>query len=393
MNFIRPNNKTSQTSPSLGSPRKPFGVNIAGYIASEKGLGEGVRANIRSLNTTNIPYVLNHFVDAHNCKNIDRTYTQFSEENPYSINLVHINAFEQLYFMEGLRKKYLHGHYNIGFWAWEFSKFPLEWLSSFRYFNEIWVPSSFDQKAISLVSPIPVITVPHSLPENLELLGLTRSHFGLLEDDFIFLFIFSFHGHFTRKNPLGLIQAFRKAFSKKDQVCLVLQCAHSEFFPGEFLEMRQAAQDNKIIIINNILNRNEVNTLMHLSDCYISLHRSEGFGLTMAEAMHLKKPVIATGYSGNMDFMNTNNSFLVKYKLVDVNVVDIMKRGWSPLPFQKGYIWAEPDISHAAELMRYVYEKKKDAAKIGERASEDIKRNLNPKSVGSIITNRLRRNS
>ena len=385
------NYKTNKTPLHLEPSKKSFGVNIGGYIASEKGLGEGVRANIRSIKTTDIPYVLNHFVDTHNCKNIDKTYTRFSKKNPYSINLVNINAFEQSCFMEKLYKKYLRNRYNIGFWAWEYSSFPIEWLSSFRYFNEIWVPSRFDQKAISLIAPIPVITIPHSLPEQLELLNLTRDHFGLPENNFIFLFVFSFHGHFTRKNPLGLIKAFQKAFNKKDQVCLVIKCAHAEFFPVEFTKIQKAAKDDKIIIIDKIMNRSEINTLIDLSDCYISLHRSEGFGLTMAEAMHLKKPIIATGYSGNMDFMNKKNSFLVKYKLTKVDIVDIMKRNWSPLPFQKGYVWAEPDTNHAAKLMRYVYRERKYSAKIGAQASEDVRRKLNPRKVGSLMVSRLKK--
>ena len=384
MSQLKFNKKTDQ---------RPFGVNMGGHIASEGGLGEAVRANIRSLSATSIPYVLNHFVDTQGVKNIDRTYTQFSEENSYSINLVHVNTFERLQFIEGLREAYLRGHYNIGFWAWEFSDFPSEWLSSFQYFNEIWVPSSYNQDIISRVAPISVIKIPHSLAEDRQLPDLSRSSFGLPEDYFIFLFVFSFHGHFNRKNPLGLIGAFQKAFGRKDKACLVLKCPHSEYHPEEFKKMRAAAKDSdsKIIIIDSVSNRNEINTLMSLCDCYVSLHRSEGFGLTMAEAMHLKKPVIATGYSGNMDFMNENNSFLVKYKLIDISEADVVKRGWPPLIFQKGYSWAEPDVGQAAELMRYVYENRQDAAKIGEQASEDVKRFLSPKTIGLEIAERLKK--
>ena len=129
------------------------------------------------------------------------------------------------------------------------------------------------------------------------------------------------------------------------------------------------------------LTKSKVNALIYNCDCYVSLHRAEGFGLTMAEAMFYGKPVIATGYSSNTDFMNVGNSFLVKYELVTTTE--------EYFPYPKGSIWAEPDIDCAASLMQYVFQNYREAQKVGVRASEDIKSLLSPHSVGIKIRNRL----
>ena len=147
--------------------------------------------------------------------------------------------------------------------------------------------------------------------------------------------------------------------------------------------MKEATRGLNIKIIDGYLYRDEVNALISLCDSYISLHRSEGFGLTMAEAMYLGKPVIATGFSGNIDFMNINNSYLVRYKLVEIDK--------DTGPYRKGHTWAQPDIGHAAELMRYVYNNQEAARETGKKAAEDIKLNLNYNTVGSEIRNRIER--
>jgi glycosyltransferase involved in cell wall biosynthesis len=372
--------KTENNSQNVGQV-KPFGVNICGYMNSEKGVGEAVRSNIRDFEILNIPYELNNICDYTSINN-DKTYTEYSDRNPYLINLVQVNADAVPNFMEKYDKTYLQGHYNIGYWNWELSTFPPDWLSSFEYFDEIWVPTCFTQDSVSHKSPVPVIKIPLSMNEDFKLADLNRTHFNLDQDSFVFLFIFDFHSYAKRKNPLAIIQAFQKAFVKKDNVNLVLKCSHPEKDTTYFKQLQDAAKNTNIIIINRILDREEINSLMCLSDCYVSLHRSEGFGLTISEAMRMSKPVIATGYSGNMDFMNINNSFPVKYKLVEVGEKDYP-------PFKSGYMWADPDINHAAELMRFVYDNQDYAVKIGKQAAEDVKRDLSPLTISDIIKKRF----
>jgi len=243
------------------------------------------------------------------------------------------------------------------------SEFPVEWQISFKYLDEVWVPSKFVLDSISRVSPIPVVCIPHSVKVTPEDLKMPKNHvaFGISPEYYVFLFVFDFHSFMARKNPLGLIKAFKKAFSTKDKAVLILKCSHAESCPEEFYQMEQLARGHNIRIINKVLESEEIKTLFAAADCYVSLHRSEGFGLTMAEAMALGKPVIATAYSGNMDFMTPSNSYLVKYSLTEID------RDYGP--YKKGMVWAEPDIDDAARLMRYVYENQDEARCVGAIAA------------------------
>lgn len=357
---------------------RPFGVNLAGYVASEKGVGEALRSQARNFEAVGIPYVLNDFEDSGSV-NQDLTYTKFSADNPYAVNLVQVNADQVPFFHQVRGQEYFSGRYNIGYWNWELSVFPPEWVSSFDYFDEIWVASNFALDSVSRVSPIPVIRIPFSMPEDTAIKFVDRSYFNLPRGKFVFLYIFDFHSFLVRKNPTGLIEAFKKAFTDSDEAVLLLKCSHSS--QADLKLLQDAIGDGDVRIIDRVMSRDDIRGLLHLSDCYVSLHRSEGFGLTLAEAMSMGKPVIATGYSGNVDFMTAANSFPVKYSLTEID----SNYG----PYKKGCIWAEPDTSHAADLMRFVFENQDKAREVGSRAQQDISSLLHPKAVGEMIKARL----
>ena len=327
--------------------------------------------------------MLNNVTDSGSA-NIDSTLSGFTDDNPYSINLIHVNADQVPIFATVKGDEYFRGRYNIGCWFWELSQFPEEWYSSFQPFDEIWAASSFIQDSLARVSPVPVVRMPLALPPDSQIdCDINRSDFGLPYDVFIFLFTFDFASILERKNPIGLIKAFKKAFGDRDDTMLLLKVAHSESYPAELDLLKAACSTSNIRIFDRLLSRREMNTLLSTSDCFVSLHRSEGFGIPIAEAMLLEKPVIVTAYSANMDFTTPANSFLVKYKLTEID------RDYGP--YRKGWVWADPDLDHAAELMRYAYEHRDVCIETGRRAKEEILRLFHPEVVGRQIRERLRR--
>ncbi len=378
------NNESVLTDAEAGSSRANagagFGVNMAAHVNSEKGVGEGARATLRSIRAAQVPYRLIDFRDS-SSSNLEKVDAEPSQENPYDFNLVHLNADTVFYFAKHIHPAFW-DRSNIGYWAWELRTFPPVWRESFCCFDEIWVPSTFCLDAVSRVSPIPVVRIPHSVQENIAYdTNCTRSGFGIGPDTFVLLFFFDFHSVMERKNPLGLLEAFRRAFTPEQDALLLIKCSGSDFDPSSRVRLQEACQGTNVRLYDAVISRPAVNSLMSICDTYVSLHRSEGFGLTLAEAMNMGKPVIATAYSGNMDFMTASNSFPVKYRLIEIE----KNHG----PYMKGCEWAEPDLDHAAELMRYIYAHRDQAAQVGKRAQQDVRSQLHPQTVGRMIRERL----
>lgn len=360
-----------------------FGVNISGYINKQFGLGEGVRSNIRAIKTTNIPYVINDFNIVLSKHVMDETQSilTVSEENPYNINLVQINIDRLHSVMQQTDKSYFQNKYNIAFWAWELENFPEESKVFFNLFNEIWVPSNFCTEAISKVSPVPVIKMMHSI--EIENTTYSRKDFNLPENKFIFMTMFDYYSSISRKNPLATIDSYEQSFGKNNpDVLLLIKTSISKEFPNEKNQLVNRIGDNKsIIIVEEILERDKLYSLMNCCDCFVSLHRSEGFGLTMAEAMYLGKPVIATAYSANTEFMNINNSFPVKYKLIQTGDQYYFSTDKD--------VWADADVQHASLQMTLVYTNKNLASEIAQRGQNDVKQFLSPSIMGEKIKQRL----
>ena len=224
---------------------------------------------------------------------------------------------------------------------------------AFDFVDEVWTATEFVAAAVRASGRRPVFTVPLPLPIVECGTGVRRKDLQLPEG-FMFLFMFDFFSVFERKNPIGLIEAFRRAFRPGEGPVLVIKAINGDARLPLLEKLRLAAADRSdVIIIDKYWLAQEKNDLLGLCDCYVSLHRSEGLGLTMAEAMGLEKPVIATGYSGNLHFMTVDNSYLVDY------VTQAVPAGCSPYP--EGVPWADPDLDHAAECMRRVFDRPDEA--------------------------------
>ena len=323
----------------------PIGVNVAGYLNTESGMGEAARLSARSLEAAGIPVTLNNV--ASRLRMDDRTYTSFTDDNPYPFNLVHLNADNMEWFSRARGAQYFRDRYTIGYWFWELPEFRSDWMSAFSVVDEVWVPTEFGRAALDGRSPVPVTCMPLPLVPPARP-SCDRSHFGLPDDAFMFLFTFDVSSQMERKNPLGLVQAFRAAFGRRRDVVLVLKFTNPEYDPTAIRRVRRLCEGINAVLLEGYMARDELQGLMAAADCYVSLHRSEGFGLGIAEAMALGKPVIATRYSGPADFMTSENSFPVDYRVVRIE----RDHG----PYLEGFTWAEPDLEHASLLMRQVVE-------------------------------------
>jgi glycosyltransferase involved in cell wall biosynthesis len=370
---------TKKTPAAL--PLSPdMGISIHGFLSGEFGLGALALYNLEAIKDAGIPFT------AHNIKKrgglCDGPAGQGTPSNSYAVNLICVNADGLRYFMRTKLAESTRGRYNIASLVWELSRFPLQWHKSLQLCDEIWVPSNFCREALAGVTTAPVFKT-FSLQIDESGIQADRKKYGLNDDTYAFLFTFDFHSYFQRKNPLALINAFKQAFRPADRVRLILKYMNQAGYPYHVKELKKAIGGyGNIQIVDERLSKTGVYGLMASCDCYASLHRSEGLGLTMAEAMYLDKPVIATGYSGNMDFMTADNSYLVDYKMVDVHPNDYP-------PFEKGYVWADPDVGQATELMRYVYRERGRAREMGLKAGREIRSLLDVKSEGRRVRGRL----
>lgn len=354
------------------------GVNVAGYLTAELGIGAAARGYVKALKQANFEVALNNF-DVVTSRTEDHTFTTFASNNPYPVNLICVNANQVNTFVERQGADYFKGKYNIGVWWWETPEFPDEWKACFDYFDEIWVGSSYIQNAISRVSPIPVVLVPPCL--SVEPALADREKFGFAPDEFVFLCLFDFFSVFERKNPLGTIEAFKAAFTQGEPVRLVLKCINGDHYPAEMTRLKESIAGSKISILDEYLSGQENQSLIASCDAFVSLHRAEGLGLPIAEAMLQKRPVIATAWSGNMDFTTLSNSYLVSYKLA--------LNGSACAPYKVADIWAEPDIDHAVLQMRSVYLDRQQAGKIGAQAKADVETYFLPETIAHIMQSRL----
>ena len=362
------------------SSRLEAGVNIAGYFRAELGVGEAARLLTTAVEAAGVPHsTLTYDVTP------SRKKHAFDERGdrraPYDVNILCVNADQTEFFVRDAGPQFFDGRYTIGYWFWELDRFPASMHAAFDYVDEVWTATKFVASGIREIGRRPVTTVPLPVPVPRTSPAVTRETLNL-PSGFLFLFLFDFFSVLERKNPLGLIDTFTRAFRPNEGPTLMIKTINGEQRLTDLERLRAAAAGRSdILIVDDYYSAEQKNSLMGLCDSYISLHRSEGLGLTMAEAMALGKPVIATGYSGNVDFMTPENSYLVNY------TIGAVPRGAEPYP--QGSPWAEPVLDDAAELMRRVYEAPREAAARGERAREDILTKHDAASSGRVLAGRL----
>ena len=274
--------------------------------------------------------------------------------------------------------------FNIGYFAWELPEFPDAWMPSLDYFDEIWCPSNFVRESIALKAPFPVLTMPHAIAfeRPLDDRAALRSKFGLPADRFLFLCLFDLNSYSARKNPQAVIRAYRASGLASEGAGLVIKVHNAELNPADFAALRDAVRDMPgTVLLSGTFSRADVYALEAACDCFVSLHRSEGFGLAVAECMYLGKPVISTDWSATAEFVNADNGFPVRCSLVTLTE----DQG----PYFKGSTWAEPDTAHAAAQMRRALSNPSESARQGAAARRTIEERFSPAAVGARYRRRL----
>ena len=356
-----------------------LGVNVSGYLDAESGMGEAARASIRSLEAAGVPVALINVPSK--LRTRDTSYAgRFGDTNPYPFNLVHLNADNMGWFADGRGRAYFRNRYTIGYWFWELAAFREEWVPFFEYVDEVWAASEFVRESFAAWSPVPVVRMP--LPVVLPAVPpVGRAHFDLPSRGTVFLYMFDVSSQTERKNPRGAIEAFRRARFAHDEAVLVLKFTNAEYDREAVRALHMQADGLHVRFLDGYMKRDDIAGLLATADCYVSPHRSEGFGLTMLESMALGKPVIATAYSGNMDFMTDANSFLVPYSLRP------LERDYGP--YMRGAMWADPDLDELARLMRLVVGEPNAALERGQAARAQIANERDPSVTGAVVEQRL----
>jgi glycosyltransferase involved in cell wall biosynthesis len=360
--------------------RNVRGVDVVGFFTAEHGVGEAARTLVSALRTTDVDISTINYTDTES-----RTEHLFvtDDVSRHHTLLMSINADQLVVARDRLGDHFFDNRYVIGQWFWELETAPAWYEPAWPIVNELWAPTRFIEEMLKKHAPsnvvirhVPLPIVPPRIDDS-----LTRPRWNL-DGRYMFLFVFDLMSIMKRKNPLGLISAYSKAFSETDGAQLVIKTMNGDKRSDDLaLLLNAAASRSDITIINEVFTSTETSTLISLADCYVSLHRSEGLGLTLSEAMSLGKPVIATNYSGNTDFMADSNSFLIPWSRVSVGEG---AGGYDPTA-----TWAEPNEDAAVEAMRFVFKNQQEARIRGARAREDVLGGHSQVTAGAIMKSRL----
>jgi glycosyltransferase involved in cell wall biosynthesis len=377
---------TTHQATSVVSDRVPLrhGVLFIGYAQGALGLGQAFRANLEAAAAAKLPFAVYPFKVGIETRMIGPFMQErYDQKHPYDVNVIQVACDQVPTVVRSLSPALLKRSYNILCPYWELPKAPEEWRPYLANIQEIWAPNQYIADAFAHIFDGPIVVMPPAM-EDTAGDHPSREHYGMEEGRFYFMFSFDYYSSPFRKNPLGVLEAFQQAFAAgNENVGLVIKSTGA---PDHFPEIKAVIEtamkrDPRIIMVDRNMARDEMLGLIRASDAYVSLHRAEGFGLGMAEAMTFERIVIGTDFSGSTDFLSQETGYPVPYRL----------RALEPheYPWSDGQVWAEPDVAAAADIMRRVAIDPSEGEARGRAAREHIANSYQPDAVGKAMKARL----
>jgi len=362
-----------------------FGVDLYGQFDLVTGLGESSRGYARALQLLDVPVHLIPLGSMYpGLTTVDSGLT--SDPRRFPLAIEHVNADTTDRFLRRFGGALAGTRARVAVWYWELAALRPDWVQNALQYDEIWVASAYGQRAVSAVTNVPVVVVPPPVTLSRGAGGApSREACGNIPSDaFVFLYVFDYSSYVDRKNPSCLVDAFVDEFGAEPDVRLVLKVSHADPRSVGFQRLCETATTHpNITLIHEVFDDAALHALFTRADCYVSPHRSEGFGLTVAEAMLRECPVIATDYGSTTDFVTPETGFPLEYMLVEI----AEDQG----PYQRGYVWADPSREHLRILMRRVVDDAAGTRRRAEAGRRFIEERYSLRAVGERMVGRLRR--
>ena len=356
------------------------GLDVVGFFTAEHGVGEAARGLVDTLLGAGVALNTINYTDTES-----RTDHPYRTDDTYShrVLFLALNADHVAAARTRLDDEVFAGKYVIGQWFWELETPPPWFFDAFPIVDELWAPTRFIEQMLVKCCPphVKVRYMPPAIGAPSTDRSITRQSLGVDTGRF-FLFSFDFMSIAKRKNAVGLAKAFRRAFADGEGPTLVVKCINGDKRPSDLAELcEESSTRSDVVVIDRYMSSMETSTLTSLADCYVSLHRSEGLGLTIAEAIALGVPTIATAYSGNLDFMDEWDTWRVPCTMTRV--------GRGAGGYDPAAQWAEPDLDAAARMMREVWENPAAAREKADRARVRLLESFSTERCGARMRARL----
>lgn len=361
----------------VAEPLRDDGLNIVGYFTRHSGLGDVARRLAEAAAAIQLPHVT---IASQRTDSPERDGSRADNEVRFTHSLCVVTADQFPYLAADFPELFAQTRRMIGYWFWELDYVPLQMRQAIAFVDEIWAGSRFVTDAFAAVTAVPVrhVPIPVVAPQPSK---RRRSDFARLSgmgERPLFVCTLDHLSVTERKNPVGVIDAFRRAFTSDEGPVLVVKTMNGRLRWAQHQRVLAAAEGrNDIAVWDEALDRADQMALVAAADCMVSLHRSEGLGLHLAESMWLGTPVIATRYSGNLDFMNDENSLLVDAELVNV------ENGERVYPPRAK--WAAPDLDQAAAAMQKIVSDPELAAQLAKAGRQTMERQPTLAETGKLI--------